>query len=162
MDQLLSCMSHISFLGSWHQFTILHLCLSYVQYQLSADIWLHFTDFILFTYVCGCLPSVLIILFSWHQYWLVVDFCMLTASSHVEILLRWAHNIFMLQTWVAQIVKKSRSHLNIFGARMVTWSKFLIEDPQILGTIVQNLITKVMWHPEFVHPCCGELYNDLR
>lgn len=104
----------------------------------------------------------LIILFSWHQYWLVVDFCMLSASSNIEILLRWAHIIFMLPTWVVQIVKKSRSHLSIFCAKRVTWNKFLIEDPQILGTIVQNLVTKVTWHPEFVHPCCGELYKDMR
>ena len=128
-------------------------CQLIFDYILLTSVFLH---------MCVVVPSFFIILFSWHQYWLVVDFCVLTASSKVEILLRWAHNIFMLQTWVAQIVRKSRSHLNIFGARRVTWSRFLIEEPQILGTIVQKLNTKVTWHPEFVHPCCGELYNDVR
>jgi hypothetical protein len=72
--------------------------LSYVQYQLSADIWSHFTGLVFFTYVWGCSLVFLTILFFWHQYWLVVDFCILTASSNVEILIRWAHNIFKVDS----------------------------------------------------------------
>jgi len=70
--------------------------------------------------MCVVVPFFFIVLLSVHRYWLVVDLCIPSASSNVEILLRGAHNIFVMQTWVAQIVKKSRSHLNIFGARRVT------------------------------------------
>jgi hypothetical protein len=39
---------------------------------------------------------------------------------------------------VHKFSKKSGSHLKILGARRVTLSKFLTEEPQILGTTVQN------------------------
>jgi len=34
----------------------------------------------------------------------------------------------------------------------VALSKFLGEDPQILGTTVQNSVAQVTWHAGFVHP----------
>jgi hypothetical protein len=40
----------------------------------------------------------------------------------------------------AQIFKKSRNHVKILGAQRVTLSKFHAEDPQLLGTTVQNLV----------------------
>jgi len=52
-----------------------------------------------------------------------------------------------------QIFQKSRCHLKVLGARMVTWSKFCTEGPEILGTTVQNLFAPVSWHPGFMHPC---------
>jgi len=30
---------------------------------------------------------------------------------------------------------------------------FHIQDPQISGTIIQNLVSQATWHLEFVHPC---------
>jgi len=39
-----------------------------------------------------------------------------------------------------QIVQKSRYRLKILGARRVTWSKFCINDPQMLGATVQKLV----------------------
>jgi len=30
---------------------------------------------------------------------------------------------------------------------------FHIEDPQISGTTIQNLVSQATWHLEFVHPC---------
>ena len=42
------------------------------------------------------------------------------------------------------------SHLNILCARVVTWSKFPAEEPQILGTTPQNLVALPAWHLGFV------------
>jgi hypothetical protein len=47
---------------------------------------------------------------------------------------------------------KNVSDLKILGVRRVRESKFHIEDPQILGTTVKNLVM-VTWHLEFVHHC---------
>jgi hypothetical protein len=41
----------------------------------------------------------------------------------------------------AQIFQKSGSYLKIVGAGWVIICKFHIEDPQILGTTAQNLVT---------------------
>jgi hypothetical protein len=41
----------------------------------------------------------------------------------------------------ARVHKLSKSHLKIQGARRVTRSKFHTEEQQILGTIIQNLVT---------------------
>jgi len=51
----------------------------------------------------------------------------------------------------AQVFQKSRSYFRILGTRRVIFSKFLSEDPQVLGTTIQNLITCMTWHPGFVH-----------
>ena len=40
----------------------------------------------------------------------------------------------------AQFFQKGRIHLKIMGVGRVTSSKFLSEDPQILGDTVQNLV----------------------
>ena len=53
----------------------------------------------------------------------------------------------------AHILQKSRSHLKILDARIVSWSKFCTEDPQILGTTIQSLVVMATWCPEFMHPC---------
>ena len=131
MDRFLLCVSHLNFLGSWHQCFNCIYVLSCVQYHLSADICLRITDFDFFMCVYGSSLFFFYHTLLWATVVVSSDFCMLFGISNVEILLRWALNIFMLQTWVAQTVKKSRCHLNIFGARRVTWSKFLIEDTNI-------------------------------
>jgi hypothetical protein len=46
---------------------------------------------------------------------------------------------YMVLDRVAQIFHKSRSSIKIIGARGVTQKKFHTKDPQILGTIIQNL-----------------------
>ena len=40
----------------------------------------------------------------------------------------------------AQILQKSISHLKIVGTKTVTWRNFHTQDPQVLGTSVQNLV----------------------
>ena len=45
---------------------------------------------------------------------------------------------------------KRKSHLKTLGARKVTW--FHTEDPEVLGTTVQNLVLLAIWRPGFVHP----------
>ena len=50
---------------------------------------------------------------------------------------------FMPVYWGARIFRKSTS--KILGDRNVTWSKFDIEDPQILGAAPQNLVGRAKW-----------------
>ena len=50
------------------------------------------------------------------------------------------------------ILKKSGTHLKTPNGRWVTWSKFHIEDPQILGTVLANLLARATGCPGFVHP----------
>jgi hypothetical protein len=57
----------------------------------------------------------------------------------------------------AQVFQKSRSSLKILVAKRVTWSKFHFEDPYILGTAIQNLITMALWQLEFVHPSTHQI-----
>jgi hypothetical protein len=45
--------------------------------------------------------------------------------------------------------QESRSHFTILGVRMVAWSQLCTNDPQILGTTVQNLVT---WAFRFFTP----------
>ena len=58
----------------------------------------------------------------------------------------------------APVFQKCRSHPKIPGTRRTTWSKFHTEDPQILGTTVQNLVTTVSWYPGIVHPCINIIW----
>lgn len=58
----------------------------------------------------------------------------------------------------APVFQKSRSHPKIPGTRRTTWSKFHTEDPQILSTTVQNLVTTVSWYPGIVHPCINIIW----
>lgn len=57
-----------------------------------------------------------------------------------------------------KIFQKSRNHLKIPGARRMTRSKFYSEEPQTLGTTIQNLVTTVTWHPTIVHPCMNVIW----
>ena len=47
---------------------------------------------------------------------------------------------------------KFMSHLKIPGIRMYTYSMFHIEDPQIWGATVQNLVDRATWHVGVLHP----------
>lgn len=55
---------------------------------------------------------------------------------------------------------KSRGHFKILRSWIVTWSKFQTEDPQILGTKVQNLVARETWRPVFVHSCTKYSHTD--
>jgi hypothetical protein len=44
---------------------------------------------------------------------------------------------------------------------MVTESKSCAEDPQILGTSLQNLVAFTTWRPGFVHPWKGDLLHGF-
>jgi hypothetical protein len=61
--------------------------------------------------------------------------------SHVPNLSISFHNLSrIVYTNSAQIFHKPRNHLTILGNKRVTLGKFHIEDPQILGNTVQNLV----------------------
>jgi len=53
-------------------------------------------------------------------------------------------------------VKRIRRHLTILGARRMTWKRIHAEDPQALGTTVQNVVTVVIWCLGFVYSCLLE------
>jgi hypothetical protein len=52
--------------------------------------------------------------------------------------------------------QKYASHLKILGARKVTRGKFHIENSQLVGTILQNLVVMMTWCPVFVHPSTAD------
>jgi len=54
---------------------------------------------------------------------------------------------------IALLLKKCRRHLTILGVRKMTWKRIHAEDPQALGTTVQNVVTVVIWCLGFVYPC---------
>lgn len=71
----------------------------------------------------------------------------------------------MTYIWATQIFQKCRNHLKILGARKGTGSELYIDNPYILGAILQNLVTQVTWHLWFVHPwptCVRERLLFLR
>jgi hypothetical protein len=53
---------------------------------------------------------------------------------------------------VALLLKKFGRHLTILGARRMTWRRIHAEDPQALGTTVQNVVTVVILCLGFVYP----------
>jgi hypothetical protein len=57
---------------------------------------------------------------------------------------------------IALLLKKFRRHLTILGAERMTWKRIHAEDPQALGTTVQNVVTVVIWCLGFVYPCLLE------
>jgi hypothetical protein len=56
---------------------------------------------------------------------------------------------------------KSRSHFKILSTRRVTWSKFHVETPKMLGPTVQTLVITATWRPEFVHLRSVEAENMI-
>lgn len=52
-----------------------------------------------------------------------------------------------------QNFQKFMSHINIQGARRVTWNKLHTEDTEILGATSQNLVVTATRRPGFVHRC---------
>jgi hypothetical protein len=61
--------------------------------------------------------------------------------------------VFVYSKRVEQIFQMSSSNLKILAARTLTYRTFHPEDPQIIGTTLQNLIARVTWRPRFVHTC---------
>jgi hypothetical protein len=72
-----------------------------------------------------------------------------------SVIYRLVNKMNIVQARSEQIFNKSRRHLKILEARIVTWSKFHNEEPQIglLGATVRNLVATATWHSIFVHPC---------
>lgn len=72
-----------------------------------------------------------------------------TATWNIKICLgqNKKNNLFLqsgLKTFMTggvQIFQKCKRQFKILGTRRVIWSRFYTEEPQILGTIVQNLVT---------------------
>lgn len=54
-------------------------------------------------------------------------------------------------TGVKKKFQKFWDQVNILGSRKVTWSKFHIEDPQILGASKHNVVDRATWRPGIVH-----------
>jgi hypothetical protein len=60
--------------------------------------------------------------------------------------------------WLAkgsQVLQNYTSHHKVLGAMQVTLTSFHSQDPQILGTTIQSVVTQVTLHPGFVHPWVG-------
>jgi len=69
----------------------------------------------------------------------------------------WTHLKDSDVTGVKKFKKKSRCYLNIPITRRATLSKFHTGDPQILGSIIQDLVIRAKWSPLFiVAPCILE------
>jgi hypothetical protein len=51
-----------------------------------------------------------------------------------------------------QLFQKSKCHLKSRSVRWVKLNKQHTQDLQITGTTLQNLVARVTWHPEIVHP----------
>ena len=151
---------------SWHEPQSCSLCstyLSWVQFWERGQMLLKITSFCLgitsclHTIVCHRLFIHLIFMYVvvtacakqlvvLHVL-IIVSRCftvLLHCDSHF-IFLSWKINISFLYPGGAQSFQKSRSHLKVFGARRVTLSMFHSEDPQILGTTSQNLVTQLPW-----------------
>jgi hypothetical protein len=62
----------------------------------------------------------------------------------------------LIRLGVHKFSKTSRSYLKSVGARKVTWSKFLAEDPQVWGHTVQNVVARATWRLQFFHPWVGD------
>jgi len=55
------------------------------------------------------------------------------------------------KTGMHKFFQKCKSFVKILGARGETCKKFRIEDPQMIGMAVQNLVPIVTWFAGFVH-----------
>ena len=65
-----------------------------------------------------------------------------------------------LDVWGEQTLrKKCGSYFEILAARRVTWSRFHSEYPQILRTVVQNLVAFANRRPRSVHHCSTFRYR---
>jgi hypothetical protein len=53
---------------------------------------------------------------------------------------------------VAHKFWKSPTDVNVLADRLVIWSKFQTEDPEIHGTTLKNLVSLATWVPRFVDP----------
>jgi hypothetical protein len=51
----------------------------------------------------------------------------------------------------ARIFQKYRSHVNILGTKLVTWSKAHTENRQIWGITMRNWDARVTWSPGFLY-----------
>jgi hypothetical protein len=43
----------------------------------------------------------------------------------------------------------------------MTWSKFCTEEPQLLATMIENVIAWMAWHPRFVHPLIEDVLRHF-
>lgn len=73
--------------------------------------------------------------------------------------IQWVNESVQLSHIVARpevhrFFKSPRSYLKILGTERVAYSKFCVEDPQILVATLQNLfvMATATWRPGFVHP----------
>jgi hypothetical protein len=89
-----------------------------------------------------------------YQEMYVTVFILVSLNDQVTTLLLGQNTeMVMLYTRGANTFQRCRSHLKIPGTRWVAWSNFHMEDLQILGATMQNLVAQATWHPGFVHPC---------
>jgi hypothetical protein len=57
----------------------------------------------------------------------------------------------IIGSWIGVLkYSKDKGHLEILGARRVTWIKFHTEDQQILGVTPYNLAATASWRPGFM------------
>ena len=78
---------------------------------------------------------------------------------HLSIRLIWRSQFISVHLYIfipvfrgARSFHRSWKHLKILHDRRVTWSKFLTEDPQILGVTEQNFAPMATWRSGFARP----------
>jgi len=91
-----------------------------------------------------------------HQSWRVLYQTNLRNSAFCCCLLLELTNIacfIAIDTCYGKFFLQVRSHFKILSTIRVTCSKLHSEETQVLGSPIQNVVTKVTWHPRFVHAC---------
>jgi hypothetical protein len=84
----------------------------------------------------------------WCNLWIDTEICQSFVHSNTVICITRQY----INSGVTKFTKKLSSHVKIVGTTMMTYSKIHIEDPQILGAMIQILVTTATWHPGLVHP----------
>lgn len=84
----------------------------------------------------------------WGNLWIDTEICHSFVHSNTVICIVRQY----INSGVKKFTKKSRSHIKIAGTTMMTYSKIHNEDPQVLGAMIQLLVTRATWRLGLVHP----------
>jgi hypothetical protein len=94
----------------------------------------------------------------WGNLWIDTEICLSFVHSNTIICIKRQY----INSGVEKIYQKSRSHIKIVGITMMTYNKIHIEDPQILGAMIQLSVTRATWCPGLVHPCAEFLVMNTK
>jgi hypothetical protein len=62
---------------------------------------------------------------------------------------------------VHRFSKNVKGHLNVLGARRITWCKFHSLGSQILGATAQSLVVQATWRPRILPPYTSSEYYRI-